>query len=243
MHHEGLITLSGRRVLVSGGTAGIGLATVKRLLDLGARVFTFSHTEDKVSAARAEAPGASYGVGDQGDADDMRRVVNEAETALGGLDALVVNAGIGASSVMQMAYPEWHQAVHTNLVGPMHLAQLASPRIQAAGGGHMVFIGSLSAKTRSEGGDVYVATKSGLRGFVDSFGRGVSERGISACLIEPGLVWTEMSKEGHPDAEPEVAASKMLLSEDIAHAIVYVLAQPSRVAIPIVQVRPRMQII
>lgn len=243
MHHEGLVSLSGRRVLVTGGTAGIGLATVKHLLNLKANVFTFSHHVERVETARQEAPGATYGVGDQGDPDDMTRIVGEAERALGGLDAVVVNAGIGASSVLDMAYPAWHEAVCTNLIGPMHLAQLATPLVERSGGGHIVFVGSLSAKTRSEGGDVYVATKSGLRGFVDSFGRGASSRGISTCLVEPGLVWTEMSKEGHPNAEPEVAESKMLLSEDIAHAIVYVLSQPQRVVLPMIQVRPRMQVI
>ena len=240
---KGLVSLSGRRVLVTGGTAGIGLAVVKRLLDVGASVFAFSHTVEKVEAARQEAPGATYGLGDQGDAADVRRIVKEAVAAFGGLDAVVVNAGVGGSSVLRMPYDEWRRVMDVNLIGPMLLGELTAPILQEAGGGHLVFVGSLSAKTRSEGGDVYVASKTGLRGFVDSFGRGVSERGVCACLIEPGLVWTEMSAEGHPDAEPEVEDAKMLLSEDIAHAVSYVLSQPPRVVVPMMQIRPRMQII
>ena len=240
---KGLVSLSGRRVLVTGGTAGIGLAVVKRLLDVGASVFAFSHTVEKVEAARQEAPDATYGLGDQGDAADVRRIVEEAVAAFGDLDAVVVNAGVGGSSVLRMPYDEWRRVMDVNLIGPMLLGELTAPILQEAGGGHLVFVGSLSAKTRSEGGDVYVASKTGLRGFVDSFGRGVSERGVCACLIEPGLVWTEMSAEGHPDAEPEVEDAKMLLSEDIAHAVSYVLSQPPRVVVPMMQIRPRMQII
>ena len=243
MEREGLLSLSGRRVLVTGGTAGIGMAVVKRLMDVNARVFAFSHTLEKVDAARQEVPEATYGLGDQGKPEDVRRLVDAAAEAFGGLDAVVVNAGIGGSSVMEMPFEEWRTVLDVNLVGPMLFGALGAERIEASGGGHLIFVGSLSAKTRSEGGDVYVASKTGLRGFVDSFGRGVSSRGVSTCLIEPGLVWTEMSAEGHPDAEPEVVASKMLLSEDVAHAVTYVLSQPPRVVVPLVQIRPRMQII
>ena len=230
-------------MLVTGGTAGIGLAVVKRLLDVGARTFAFSHTAEKVEAARREVPGATYGLGHQGDAADVGRLVREAVASLGGLDAVVVNAGVGGSSVLKMDYDEWRTVMDVNLIGPMLLGGSTAPILQAAGGGHIVFIGSLSAKTRSEGSDVYVASKTGLRGFVDSFGRGVSERGVCACLIEPGLVWTEMSAEGHPNAESEVEDAKMLLSEDIAHAVIYTLSQPPRVVVPMMQIRPRMQII
>lgn len=243
MEREGLITVSGRRVLVTGGTGGIGRATCRHLLDAGARVFTFARHPEHVESGRAGLPNAVVGMGDQGNVDDLTRLVKEAEAALGGLDAVVVNAGIGASSVTKMSHEDWDEAMNVNLLGPMHLAAIAAPHIQAAGGGHIVFLGSMSAKTRSEGGDVYVASKLGLHGFVDSFGRGVAGQNVNACLIEPGLVWTDMTSENHLDKEAMVAKGEMLMADDVARTILFVLAQPPRVSLPLIQVRPRLQLI
>jgi len=212
-------------------------------LDLGAKVFTFARHPDHVEAGREGLPEATVGIGNQGDLDDLTRLVGEAEAALGGLDAVVVNAGIGGSSVNTMETAAWGEVMNVNLLGPMHLAALATPRIEAAGGGHVVFLGSMSAKTRSEGGDVYVASKLGLRGFADSYGRGVAGRGVSVCLIEPGLVRSEMTAEAHPEWERDVAEARMILADDVARTVAFVLAQPPRVCLPMVQVRPRMQLI
>ena len=228
-------------MLVTGGTGGIGLATCRHLLDAGARVYTFAHDAEHVERGREGLPGATVGQGDQGRTDDLTRVFAEAEAAIGPLDAVVVNAGIGASSVTNMATDAWLQAMAVNLLGPMHLAGLAAARLGS--GGHVVFLGSMSAKTRSEGGDVYVASKLGLRGFVDSYGRGVARLGINACLVEPGLVWTDMTGASHDDKDDMVDEGGMLLADDIARTILFVLAQPARVSMPMIQVRPRTQLI
>ncbi len=243
VEREGTHSLEGRRVLVTGGTAGIGLATCRHLLEAGARVFTFARHPSHVTAGKEYLPEATVGKGDQGSVEDLARLVDEAEVALGGLDAVVVNAGIGASSVTKMRHFDWDEAMQVNLLGPMHLAALAAPKIQAAGGGHIVFLGSMSAKTRSEGGDVYVASKLGLHGFVDSFGRGVAKQNVNACLIEPGLVYTDMTAESNPNKEEKVAKGEMLVADDIARTILFVLSQPPRVSMPLIQVRPRMQLI
>lgn len=240
MNWQGLLD---RRVLVTGGTAGIGFATCRRLIDEGAKVFTFSHDRSHVSETCSRLPGVHCGFGDQGNVEDLTRLVDEAVSLLGGLDAVVVNAGIGASSVTKMRHEDWDAAMNVNLLGPMHLAALATPQIEKAGGGHIVFLGSMSSKTRSEGGDVYVASKLGLHGFVDSFGRGVAKQNVNACLIEPGLVGTEMTQAAHPNREEMVNRGEMLLSDDIANTIAFVLSQPSRVSMPVIQIRPRMQLI
>ena len=80
-------------MLVSGGTGGIGLATCRHLLDMGAKVFTFARHPEHVAAGRTGLPEAVVGEGDQGNLEDLTRLIDEAETALGGLDAVVVNAG------------------------------------------------------------------------------------------------------------------------------------------------------
>ena len=236
-----MISLSGRRVLVTGGTGGIGRATCRQLLDAGARVVTFARDPEHVEVGRRDLADATVMQGDQGDVEALPGLVRMAVAALGGLDAVVVNAGIGASSVTSMATEDWMEAMRVNLLGPMRIGALAAERLEA--GGHVVFLGSMSAKTRSEGGDVYVASKLGLRGFVDSYGRGVAKHGINACLVEPGLVWTDMTGASHDDKDAMVESGGMLLADDVARTILFALSQPSRLSLPLLQVRPRTQLI
>lgn len=244
MEAEGLQTLSGKRVFLTGGTTGIGLATAKHLLSAGAKLFTFSRDPRHVEEAKTALPGATVEQGDQSDEKDVQRLVDAAEGALGGFDAVIVNAGEGASSVLDMPVEAWHQVIHANLVGPMQLAGIFAPKLEVRGGGAIVFVGSLSAKTRDEGSDVYVAAKTGLRGFADSFGRGVAEKNVRVCLVEPGKVWTELNKEETlEENEAQVRKGIALHADDIARTILFVLSQPDRVDIPLVQVRPRMQLI
>lgn len=233
--------LAGRRVLVTGGTGGIGLAVCRRLLHDGAKVFTFSHDAAHVAQGKKSLPDAIVSQGDQGCFDDVTRLVEEAGEALGGLDAVVVNAGVGASSVTSMTTAAWSYSMSVNLLGPMHLASAVTPHIDASGGGHMLFVGSMSSKTRGGGGDVYVAAKLGLHGFVDSFAKGVSSLNINACLIEPGLVLTDMTSQHHPAQEEMIARGEMLVPGDIAEAVGFLLVQPPRVCIPLFQIRPRTQ--
>src|SRR5690606_16166822 len=111
--------------------------------------------------------------------------------------------------------------------------------------GHIVNIGSMSAKVREGGSDVYVATKSGIRGFTDSLGRTLNEAGVRVTLIEPGLVGSDMTLDQVPKEKQKakIEAEEMLLAEDIAHAVLYVLRQPHRCTIPELQIRPTKQII
>jgi NAD(P)-dependent dehydrogenase (short-subunit alcohol dehydrogenase family) len=241
MAGEGMQSLAGRRVLVSGGTTGIGHATVKHLVEVGARVMTFSHDARTLNAARTALPGVTVELADVGNPDDVRRIVAQAREAFGGLDALVNNAGITGYSVTDMPQEEWERVLRTNLLGAMHLAQEATPLLREAGGGHVVNVGSMSAQTRDQGMDVYVATKSGIRGWSDSFGRAVARDRIAVTLVEPGLVLTELTRtEG---VDEKLIRDEKITGDDIARVIVFVLSQPLSVCIPQVQVRPRMQLI
>jgi len=232
-------------VLVTGGTTGIGRAVVQHLREVNARVLTFSREAEHVEAARAAMPDVIVLQADVAKAEDVERVYRELDAQLGGLDALVNNAGISGQSVSDpnLPEPEWHEVIHTNLVGMMHMAQEAVPRLQSSGGGAIVNVGSMSAKAREEGMDVYVATKSGLRGWSDSFGKSVAKHSINVTLLEPGLVLTELTKKGEPEDSERRQQVQIIEADDIARVVLFLLSQPSRVCIPEIQVRPRMQLI
>lgn len=243
MEREGMQSLADRRVLVSGGTTGIGRAIVELLVNSNAKVATFARTQEDVDELQKLHPEVAGFVADLADFDSVRDVFSKATEGLGGLDALVNNAGIGGKSVTESGFDEWKEVLDVNLVAPMLLTQLAAEKMGS--GSHIVNIGSLSAKSRDEGSDVYVASKLGLRGFSDSVGRLLGEKGVIVTLIEPGKVVSDMAAENSNDSELEKERSedKIIESADIARAVLFVLSQPERMVIAEMQIRPRAQLI
>ncbi len=164
--------VKGKRVLITGGTTGIGRATAKLLVELGARVIIFGRHQEELCDALddIEKSGEIYGLtADVANFSDVQKVFEAVDNKLGGIDVLVNNAALAAESVLSMEYEDWKYVVDTNLAGYMLCAKEAAERMETAGEGHIVSIGSLSAKVREEDSDVYVATKAGIRGFLESF--------------------------------------------------------------------------
>lgn len=242
---QGRESLREKRVLITGGTKGIGRAVALLAARAGAKVFIFGRHEDNLEEAldelRRESPNVYGSTGDQANWEDLDRVFSEADAKLGGLDVLVNNAALAADSVVETEGSQWRYVVEANLLGYMRCVELATPRLRASGGGCIVNVGSMSAKLREEGSDVYVATKSGIRGFSDSLGKKLAEQNIRVTLIEPGLIATEMTEQSPEQMRERIAKMEMALTEDVAGCVLFVLSQPPRVCIPMLQVRPVMQ--
>jgi NADP-dependent 3-hydroxy acid dehydrogenase YdfG len=242
---EGERSLEGMHVLVTGGTSGIGRATARLLAREGARVMIFGRDEGALNDALEELREISEHVhgttADQSKPEEVERVFSELDQKLGGLDALINNAAVAKSSITELPTEEWVYALNTNLIGSMKCAELAIPRLRSRGGGWIVNVGSMSAKLREEGSDVYVTTKTGIRGFSDSLGKTLADDRIHVTLIEPGLVVSEMNEMDGDQQVEKQDKMEMILGEDIGRAILYVLRQPSRLSIPLMQVRPLMQ--
>src|SRR5262245_53047099 len=127
--------LDGTRALVTGGTSGIGAAIVQRLTAEGAAV-VFTGRDAARARAVATGSGASFVEADVRDRDAVSRSVREAAAALGGLDALVVNAGVLHEAPLSETTDEaWDTIVETNLIGPYLYAVACLPELRAAGGG------------------------------------------------------------------------------------------------------------
>lgn len=242
--------VAGRGIIVTGGTTGIGRAVALLLVARGARVLIFGRHEkelgDALADIKAVGGGEIYGlVADTSRPDDMKRVFEAADRDLGTLHALVNNAALPGNSILDSGYDEWREIVDTNLLGYLVCSREAAGRFLKSKAGHIVNIGSMSAKVCESGADVYVATKSGIRGFTDSLAKQLNEKGIRVTLIEPGLVGSEMTVDKVPKSkQPESQENQeMLRTEDVAHAVLYALEQPARCNIAVVQIRPTKQII
>jgi NAD(P)-dependent dehydrogenase (short-subunit alcohol dehydrogenase family) len=192
--------VEGKGVVISGGTTGIGRATAIVLAAQGAQVLIFGRNEKHLADALndiKETGGQAYGlVADQADAKDIQRVFKEADRKLNSLDILINNAAIsGNGFVDEGNYEDWDYIVRDNVLGYIGCTREALDRMRKNGSGHIVNIGSLSAKSRGPDDPVYAATKAAIQAFSESVRKAVNEEGIKVSLIEPGSVGTDMNEK------------------------------------------------
>jgi len=239
--------LAKQRVLITGGTSGIGLATAMMLVRYGAKLYIIGRDQDKLDSAlkqiRESKEGAEvYGMSaDVSRSGDLQLLFENIDTLWGGLDMLINNAGLGFGSILKGHYSDWEYILKTNLLGYMACSHEAAKRMEKQGSGHIVHVGSMSADARDEQSSVYVASKSALQGFCESFRKEVNEKHIHATLIEPGSVATPMQKIGDEEKKYKVEQLEMLHSKDVAAAILFILCQPPRSSIVDLKIKPLMQ--
>lgn len=237
-------SLQGKSVVVTGGTTGIGRATAELLASQGASVLILGRHETELQEALADMPteGKVYGiVADTTKPGDIERIFAEADAKLGGVDILVNNAAEAAQSILDTEYDEWQYVVSANILGYMGCSRHAIDRMKEKKSGHIVNIGSLSAKLRDSGADVYVASKSAIEGFSESLRKQVNEMGIKVSLVEPGKVGADFPNSTPEEQPGEIAKGEMLMSEDIAAAVHFCLVQPERSDVILLQIRPHQQ--
>jgi NAD(P)-dependent dehydrogenase (short-subunit alcohol dehydrogenase family) len=237
--------LEGKRILVTGGTTGIGRATVALLAREGARVLTFGRHQPELDEALAEARGSrgsAEGVtADTATQDGVRTVFAALDERLGGIDMLVTCAALGAEPIHEMEEDEWRYVIETNLVGAMACARQAILRMMENGGGHLLFVGSISAEIKAEGESVYSATKAGLQAFAETLRKEVADRNIKVTVIQPGSVATSMQSSNEGEQREAIASHRMLYAEEIAEAIHFALTRSERADIVNLRIEPRIQ--
>lgn len=234
--------IEGKRVIITGGTTGIGRTTAILLGSLGAKVLIFGRHQDALDdalecckASNAKVTGLTADVSDES---QVKEVFEKADEALGGLDILINNAALAGKSVTETETEDFDYILRTNVLGYMSCAKHAIERMQK--GGKVINVGSLSAQARSAGSDIYVTTKSALRGFSQSLGKQVQEDEIYVTLVEPGLVGSDLTMgDKSPQTEREkLDDGEMLTSECIAEAVLFCLALPTYCWVPLLQMQP-----
>jgi NADP-dependent 3-hydroxy acid dehydrogenase YdfG len=239
-------SLKGKAVVVTGGTTGIGRATARLLCEQGAKVMIFGRHEPELKEALEEikpAAGEIHGLAaDVSRDEDIRRVFEEADRRIGGVDVLINNAALGGKSVTKGDFQDWRYVLDTNVLGYIACARYAIDRMRGRDG-HIVNVGSMSADQREPGGDIYAATKAAIQAFSESLRKQINREGIRVTLVEPGAVATPMQGKSAEEQQRKIEAMEMLEPEDIAWCIHYCLIQPRRCDVVMVQVRPLMQLI
>lgn len=182
--------LGGLRVLVTAGAGGIGLAIARRLVRHGARVYVCDVSDEALAAYGRAFPGAGWIKADVSSEADVDRLFDAAAAHLGGLDALVNNAGIaGPTGGVEAIDPaEWRRTIDICLTGQFLCARRAVPLLKAAGGGSIVNMSSAAGRHGYAFRSPYSAAKFGVIGFTQSLAKELGPDNVRVNAILPGIV-------------------------------------------------------
>jgi NADP-dependent 3-hydroxy acid dehydrogenase YdfG len=238
-----------KKIVITGGTTGIGKAIADVLVSLGGRVLIFGRDqkdfEKAVADIKKQFPDSElYGTpADVTKKEDIDKILAIADTELGGIDILINNAAVAAPGLIEEAYEDYKYVIDTNITGYLAFAQAAAARMKKQKSGHIINIGSMSAESRTAESTIYVATKTAIRGFSTSLRKELNPLGIKVSLIEPGAVTSDMQTDPKKVQHKKVEKLEMLEAYDIAMSTLFCLSQPKRCDIVTMQIRPHLQII
>jgi len=206
--------LSGKRVLLTGATGGIGRAIAHELTGKGAKLTLTGRRVDVLAELAAEL-GAATVAADLARIGDIDHLMTEADE----VDVLVVNHALPASGlVLDLSEEAIQRIVTINLLAPILLAQKAAAAMVERGSGQIVLVGSLSSKAASTGSALYNATKFGLRGFSLAFRQDLHDTGVGVSLVMPGFVSDAgMFADTGLDTPPGAGT---VTPEQVAHGVV-----------------------
>lgn len=225
--------LAGARAIVTGGAAGIGLATARRMAEEGARVALVDVDREPLEAAGRELD-ASVHVADVRDAAAMDAAFRAAAERMGGLSILFNNAGVGQLSPLHRYAPDAvERLLEVNLVGVYNALRAAIPLMLAGGGGAIVNNASGSGVSPTRGEAPYSAAKAGVIALTQSAALEYGPR-IRVNCVSPGMIRTAMSETlfrvpGLLDPLLEaIPAGRTGTPEDIAEVVVFLCSDRSR---------------
>jgi 3-oxoacyl-[acyl-carrier protein] reductase len=232
-----------RRVLVTGASRGIGRAVASAFAAQGDRVAVhYGHAAETAGEVVESLAGSGHvSVGaDLADPQQVRRAVDAAAAALGGLDVLVNNAGIfEAHPPLATSYADWQAAwsktLAVNLTGAANATFCAIPHLVAAGGGAVVNVSSRGAFRGEPDCPAYGASKAGLNAFGQSMAVALAPHGITVGTVAPGFVQTDMARaaltgERGDGIRAQSPFGRVARPEEVAAAVFWLASEPARFA-------------
>lgn len=224
-----------RRVLVTGGTRGIGEAIVRALADRGCGVGVgFARSRSRATRLATElgenVRPVSYILGDP---ESSHSAVEAMADHFGGVDGLVLNAGVwDGGRLTGLSRERWEKVVTANLFGAEQLCRCAMPWLAKSGSGSVTVISSVIGIVGGPGDTAYATAKAGLIGFARSLSKESARSGVRVNVVAPGFVDTDMTRQipdesrsqierqillRRPGRAEEVAAGAVFLSEDATY--------------------------
>lgn len=226
-----ILDLTGKSVLVTGGSRGIGRAIVEAFARASARVaFTYRSNTQEAEAVRSylDSAGVEHLVfqGDAADALSADEAVNGVVATWGSLDVLVNNAGITKDGLMlRMSEADWDSVIGTNLKSVFNFCKAAYRPMMKQRSGKIINLSSVVGVSGNPGQTNYAASKAGIIGFSKSLAKELGSRGVTVNVVAPGYVETSMTA-GLPEAARDAMLNAVVLGrpatpEDVAHAVLF----------------------
>ncbi|MDN4632582.1 SDR family oxidoreductase [Sphingomonas sp. PsM26] len=236
--------LTGKVAVITGASSGIGEATARLLVAEGVRVVLVARRRERIDALAAELGDAALAlVADVADATAVAALFATVERRFGGLDLLFNNAGLGVNARFDASDPaDWKRMIDVNLYGVLHCTHAAIPLMRGRAGAMISSVSSVGGRYGTESWSVYSATKFAVVGFHDALRKELGGEGIRVSVIEPGAVWTEFGQNVSEAMRERRESLDALTSEDVAQALVYAFAQPPRVLVEEILIRPVRQV-
>ncbi|MBO6795108.1 MAG: SDR family NAD(P)-dependent oxidoreductase [Balneolaceae bacterium] len=232
--------LSGKQVLITGATSGIGKAIAEQLATMGCHlVITGRRTERLQELANTLIE--KHKVNVRTFAFDIQdRIAIEAfKVSVKGIkfDILINNAGLakGVDPVQSGSFDDWDMMIDTNVKGLLAMTRLFLPDMIEQNSGHIINLGSTAGHESYPGGSVYCATKHAVKAITEATKKDVHGTNVRVSMVSPGLVETEFSNvrfDGDQDkADSVYKGMQPLTAEDIAEIVVFVANRPAHVNI------------
>ena len=192
---------SARSVLITGGNRGIGLATASAFLAAGDNV--------TITYRSGQAPAGFHAVrADVTSSEDVDAAFASAEARFGPVEILVANAGLTRDGlILRMSDEDFSDVMDANLMGAFRCARRAAKGMLRLKRGRLIFVGSVVGLLGSAGQTNYSATKAGLIGLARSLSRELGSRSITANVVAPGFVETDMTSELDADRKSQILTS------------------------------------
>jgi ribitol 2-dehydrogenase len=236
--------LSGKVVIVTGASSGIGAEAARTLASLGCKLTLAARSADKLTALAQELGPAALAVPtDVSVGSDVEKMVAQTMKHFGRIDVLFANAGIYIPGQVAEGNPDsWAQLMDVNVDGVLRCVHAVLPHMMGQRSGDILVTSSISGFIDIHWEPVYSASKQAIQGFVHTLRRQVAPYGIRVGSIAPGKVANEVWNLTDPaEINRLVAERNVLRNEDVVQAVVFMLSQPPHVTIRDLVMLPQSQ--